>query len=1411
MTQLKLIDPDDDALDRLKEQALNNEIAVITDALALLWSPQPLSTILDVLRQANLVTARGVQFSRDAVRAVFDSFKSAGKASVDARGQWILVGEFRRDCYRHALLGENFAALKAAVIASTRIETPSYFFGLSSSGQAQSILRLELYSGCTLQRMQAIVNGSTHNGLDLDHELCELLLADFDDLLAERADRSVLLSLVARTVRTSLWRLDARVLPLLSWLEPIEPATLPFDVRASLAEWYRFAGRYDRAEALFAGLANPYIDYHRTCAMLLSEGRPAVDRAIVAFDESLKRLGRDLGAKKNLVALTSSWLYPAALLARGNPDDLASARKFCIGESGKRNADLSTLMGAWACAIDMRMGDSPRKPASLAPREAWGRFAEQAGLGDLFPVLLRAWLADNSLDRRLYQGLLEKFQKCGLAALSSWAESAFELAAGKVPAATFLFEPPQARWREALTAISALGQNSNRTRTAAASRQQTRIVWQLELQQQRLESITPFEQKMGLRGWNKARPMPLRRLLRPEKLPSHDLKVAHCVRLERYQNQAVLDRAQAAMALVGHPSVVLSTDPDQAVEVVEGSAEIEVIEQGGYWRLRLIPDPWVIGTGKRGARRSAHDDDTDEGDESPHYSDTHYDQEQNALAALRFVVAGNRVRLIRFTPSQLRVAQLVRDGLAVPVQARAELQAAMASLSVHFQVHSELDLQAREVLVTGRLRAEVEPLERGVRMRLVVAPLGEAGPRIPPGEGRENFVALLAGETLKARRDLKAEQAIERDIGAALDLAGIAWNRGVDGDRSVRELPEPDAALALVELLAGALAKGQWIDGIDWPKGKPLKVQAVVSKQLRARVKSVGQWLELSGELSTSDGDVVAMQFLIEQVSTNRSRFVALGEGRYLALTERLREQIADLADLSSIQKNGSFRLAQSAGAWLVSQGKESPIEFDRRTTERLERWQAAYSQDIEIPGNLLAQLRPYQEDGVRWALRLAQADFGALLADDMGLGKTVQALAVLLARAPIGPALVVAPTSVCENWLIEAQRFAPSLNIVKLSQAEREASIAAAKPNDVIVCSYGLLVQHSEQLEAIEWATLIADEAQAVKNTNTARARSLGALNARFRLAATGTPVENRLDELWSIMQFINPGLLGSSQQFNARFAVPIERDRNPDQLRKLRRLIAPFLLRRTKAEVLADLPARTETYQPVVLESREQAHYEALRRNALQTAESVVSERGAQSQLQILAQLMRLRRAACDPRLVTPEFGAPGAKIQQILALGDELVANRHKTLIFSQFTDFLDLIRAALSTAGHSLQTLDGSTPERQRAQRVAAFQAGEGDFFLISLKAGGFGLNLTAADYVVIADPWWNPAAEDQAMGRAHRIGQTRPVTAYRLVAQGTIEERIVELHRDKRALADGLLEGGQAQALPGVQDLLELMR
>jgi len=418
---------------------------------------------------------------------------------------------------------------------------------------------------------------------------------------------------------------------------------------------------------------------------------------------------------------------------------------------------------------------------------------------------------------------------------------------------------------------------------------------------------------------------------------------------------------------------------------------------------------------------------------------------------------------------------------------------------------------------------------------------------------------------------------------------------------------------------------------------------------------------------------------------------------------------------------------------------------------------------------------------------------------------ETIGAIAPLLPIHADLPELVVAPTSVSLNWLAEARRFAPTL---QLHDYRERRTLDGLGPRDLVVVSYGLLQQEAPAFAARHWSTVVLDEAQAIKNAASKRSKAVMALSADFRLVATGTPVENHLGELWNLFRFLNPGLFGSQERFNQRFAGPIERG-NQLARKALKTLIQPFILRRLKSQVLDELPPRTEITCRVPLSDEEAHLYDALRQQALDNISQ--GGEGERQPLQVLAEITRLRRFCCHPTLVLPECGLPGSKLDAFAEIVEELLDNRHKALVFSQFVDHLAIVRAWLDARGIHYQYLDGATPAKERQARVEAFQGGDGDIFLISLKAGGSGLNLTAADYVIHLDPWWNPAVEDQASDRAHRMGQQRPVTIYRLVTENTIEERILALHAEKRALADSLLEGGEVSARLDAEALLALLR
>jgi len=463
----------------------------------------------------------------------------------------------------------------------------------------------------------------------------------------------------------------------------------------------------------------------------------------------------------------------------------------------------------------------------------------------------------------------------------------------------------------------------------------------------------------------------------------------------------------------------------------------------------------------------------------------------------------------------------------------------------------------------------------------------------------------------------------------------------------------------------------------------------------------------------------------------------------------------------------------------------------------------------VAVPGSFNATLRPYQASGVDWLQFLGKAGLGAVLADDMGLGKTVQTLAHLLIEKESGrldrPALIVSPTSVVPNWRQEAARFAPGLKVLVLQGTTRKERFGEIAAHDLVITTYPLLARDRATLSAQEWHVVVLDEAQAIKNPDAIAARQARELRARQRLCLTGTPVENHLGELWSLFSFLSPGFLGDRQRFNRTWRRPIETEGNEERRRQLARRVRPFLLRRTKAEVLTELPPKTEVVERVEMEPAQRDVYESVRLAMHERVRQAIAAQGlARSQIVLLDSLLKLRQACCDPRLLkletTKAARARSAKLDRLMEMLPALIEDGRRILLFSQFTSMLALIETALREAGIDYVLLTGDT--RDRETPIRTFQSGAVPLFLISLKAGGVGLNLTAADTVILYDPWWNPAVEEQAADRAHRIGQEKPVFVYRLVALASIEEKMEVLKARKRDLAAGIFDtdGGSALEL-----------
>ncbi|MEZ4317248.1 MAG: DEAD/DEAH box helicase [Myxococcota bacterium] len=823
----------------------------------------------------------------------------------------------------------------------------------------------------------------------------------------------------------------------------------------------------------------------------------------------------------------------------------------------------------------------------------------------------------------------------------------------------------------------------------------------------------------------------------------------------------VLDR------LVGHPRVFLGTG-NVALPVRSGQLRVGV---------RAVADGHVLQAELDGQALAPHDL-----------------QELLRTRSGGFVLSASddAIRVIR-VPNGLGMAlDRLAPSLGKPfhTDATAGLRALLPTLASQLPLAVDPSLRGRAVegdtRPVFRLSWDGESLGVGVRVR----PLPEVTAEIP-GQGPETVLGERQGEVVHVQRDLPAEAADAEALCTGLELPG---GRGVGFEWT---LQRRDDALALVRRLQAVAEQVQ----VAWNGQRVRVVDEARTADLSLRVSTGSDWLGLDGGVSLQ-GHAVELRELLRAALEGYSH-VQVAPGQWVALEATLQASLATAASVGMGKQSRVSALHAPLLSALEAAGASIGGSTDWRSL--VERAEASVSLEAPVPTGLEATLRAYQLVGYRWLAALSTWAPGACLADDMGLGKTLQALALLLHRADHGPALVVAPTSVCVNWEREGARFAPGLTFVPYRGSDREDRLQGLGAGQVVVVSYGVLIRDIEALEAVAFDTVVLDEAQAIKNASTARARAATRLKSTFRLALSGTPVENHTGELFSLMDFVAPGLLGSATGFRERFAVPIDAHGDRDRRALLARLVGPFVLRRTKKLVAADLPARIEQVYRIQPSDEERTLYERTRLEALVRA----SAPGAQP-FQILAELQRLRQLACHPRMLDPGSPVPSSKLRAVRRLLADLKASGHRALVFSSFTKHLALVREALEAEGLDLRYLDGTTSVDARQQEVDAFQDGRGDAFLISLKAGGTGLNLTAASYVIHLDPWWNPAAEDQATDRAHRIGQTQAVTVYRMVTVGTVEEQIVALHDRKRELAEALLSGSSDATRITADELLALL-
>jgi len=912
--------------------------------------------------------------------------------------------------------------------------------------------------------------------------------------------------------------------------------------------------------------------------------------------------------------------------------------------------------------------------------------------------------------------------------------------------------------------------------TASVDVDTSRIAWNVDFRHGL--TIHPMFQQARKRGggWTKGRKVDMTELfLDSTPLSETDLKIRRKIRLNPgsgyYSSNCVYDFGDVLYELIGQSNVYMD---GQLVEVAEFDGLLTATKQ------------------KDGLD----------------FTFSNIDPISKISINNQYIVCINAdlvtIKIYKGSKTQVEFAKSIYELSTVPLHRekeffeRAQKLQRLVNLVLPTELAGPTELETTHPLIVLRSRKD-GALDYGIRVR-------DADDRlVKPAEGVMIRSAIKEDKPVQWVRSLADERAVSNDLIKRLELE----DEKVDGT-----LSDFGKAINLIEKLQAQEPKIE----VLWDKTSeaPIHVLGTISSQnVRVGITQKRDWFNLTGSCTIGDKefDIVSLMDSLraEAEGSRYGDYVKLKDGGWAKISDQLRTSLNQIRD-SVNQERGSLRFDRTSALAMREAEQHLQIQSTRAWQECLARLSRSEKLEPILPEALNATLRDYQVEGYKWLRRLAEWGVGGILADDMGLGKTVQTLAAVIDRAAEGATLVIAPTSVCFNWMREVEKFAPSMTAFMYRETDRAEFLTSVGNNQIVVCSYGLALRDAEPLAKVEWGTMVLDEAQAIKNSRSKTSMAIATIPSKWTVALTGTPVENHLGELWSLFRVVAPGVFGGWDQFRTRFAAPIERDDDDERRGALRKRLQPFVLRRTKKEVLKDLPARTEMNLYVELSAAERALYDEVRLSAIGEADAITKLPDVQDQrFKILALLTRLRQISCHPRLVHDSWKEGSAKLTQLTETLLQLREEGHRVLIFSQFVTHLKLIREMLEVEKITYQYLDGSTPAAARQVQVDQFQNGDATAFLISLKAGGTGLNLTAADYVIHMDPWWNPAVEDQATDRAHRIGQQKPVMVYRIVAQNTIEEEILRLHDTKRDLVAGILDGTHSAGKLSTADLLELLR
>lgn len=1371
----------------------------IIQLLACAMEPLDVNSIIDCLYLAGIKDTSGNSFNRQSLPLSLDSLSSKGLVSQSSKKKITCAPSITHFIIKASMQSGTFSSIAQSLLDFFPLKNSWTPFG--SYPRFLRHLRYRMFDGDSSQSIADIMERGLYEfqrQSQNEPPLISLFAKPFDDEYVSLFPQKIQSSVISHLLHTATIELLPAG-PIFDFLRS-SPWQGEYTTSADnlLAYYLTHWGMWQEGRKHFDAMSESQQDirlgllgWHQTLTGHDQE-------AIAQFSKDLSAFLKLIGKRKNFLDDASGIFFILSLIRTGDPNHLSLANKYVGILESLKHHPLHHYSLALREIVDLIRGDTHAPSIQAIVQSAIATFEGMSPFSTLIKALAHYWKDQTSCRSRWQDTIIslrDRAQKAGHAWLTmetaellarldvdqtknqKLAESIREQYGLVSIIDTIRQVDPWERQLQALINLPASNGAQKPNQTSVE-----RLVWLLSHDSKlNLCDISPRLQRLNKNGhWSGGRAVSIKKLAENastmEGLTAQDRAVCATIKsgYERdyysyYKREFHRFHMESALtALAGHPHIFIEQS-NVRVDLVQGEPELVVTHKKKGIEVRMVPaltnnaDPYQVVK------------------ETP-----------------------TRYKLVRFSPQHLTIASILQKSLKIPAQAEQLTNQAIAALSSLITIHSDLEggtAGSREVEADATPHIHLLPFQEGLKAEILVKPLSEAEMWNKPGIGGQKVFAEVGGEKLYAARDLIREKALVGQLIAA--CPSLSRQEEENGEYLI---PAPEESLEL--LLELREASGMAI--VEWPQGERLKVRGRAgSSSLSLRIQQERDWFKASGTLTFDETGVVSLQQLLSLLDQAKGRFVQLDDGSFLALTKEFRIRLEELRDYSEKHGDG-VRFSPLACLAMEDLSQDlGEIKTDRHWKKHLERFQECIAPSV--PSTLQAELRDYQTIGFTWLSQLAHWGVGACLADDMGLGKTIQALAAILRLAPQGPTLVVAPLSVLMNWQDEAMRFAPALRVIPFGPGDRQQTLDNLQPFDLVICSYGLLQSETDKLSAVQWQTIALDEAQAIKNMNTKRAKAAMSLNGRFKFVTTGTPVENHLGELWSLFEFINPGLLGSFKRFSSTFMSQNSPESDKKSRARLKKLIQPFILRRLKSQVLQELPSRTEVTLRVEMSSEEAALYEAQRRLAVEKLTSDEPTPQGQQHIRILAEIMRLRRLCCNPALVLPKSTIESSKLKVFGDLLQDIRDNHHKALVFSQFVDHLAILSAFLDQRGVPYQYLDGSTPVAARKKRINAFQSGEGDVFLISLKAGGSGLNLTAADYVIHMDPWWNPAVEDQASDRAHRIGQQRPVTIYRLVMAGSIEEQIIKLHQQKRDLADSLLAGGDISGSMNAEQLLALLK